>query len=537
MGNAANSHSADQSDGKAAARPTVPFPLYEHQLRSRLDELSYLPTSAAVAMKFLELGRNPDADPNEYSRVISADPSLSAKVLALANSSWFGVRNRVTKINYAVNLLGLGTVRTLALSYCVTGLHQALRLSPQDSAALWSASLCKAVVAKQFISLIDPKLAEEAFTIGLFQDFALPVMSATDRNSIMEILTDTALESNEALRRERELFGMDHAQCGRIVAQKLELPELFVDGIGFHHDGEELRKAMKPAELANAALLASLFPHAGSAWNAGGAELIRKFIIEHGGTFAPSAETFLATVQQEFDTLYRYFGQGEPPEVRLVDLLEQAGRAAADNTQSLVMAMHDLMQQVASSGQELQRLAQQQTELAEEAERDALTGVLNRQGLERRVGAILGQARRYNTPIAIAFVDVDRFKQVNDTAGHAIGDDALKRVGSVLSHPLRGSDLVARLGGDEFVVILHDYSEEAANALMTGAVEALASRSLITSNDSHVRITASCGLLHVKAGQVPETLDELLPKVDGIMYAAKRAGGNRVQLCSLAKAA
>lgn len=518
---------------RPSARPAASFPVYEHQLRARLKELSYLPTSAAVASKFLELGRNPDADPGEYSRVISADPSLSVKVLALANSSWFGVRNRVTKINYAVNLLGLGTVRTLALSYCVTGLHQSLRLSSQDSSALWTASLCKAVVAKQFISLIDPKLAEEAFAMGLFQDLALPVMCATGRDALMEIISDSSIDCGERMARERALFGMDHGQCGRAVALKLELPELFVADIAFHHCPDELRRAVQPPVLANAALLAALFPHAGIGFGAGDANLIRRFITEHGGTFAPSAETFLETVQQEFDTLYRYFGQGEPPEARLAELLEKASSAAADNTQQMVLAMQDLMQQVASSGQELARLAKQQSHLAQEAEKDPLTGILNRQGLERRAAETLAQAGRYGVPIAIAFVDVDRFKLVNDSAGHATGDDALKRVVSVLSHPLRESDLVARLGGDEFVVILYDYSEEAAKAMLSGALAALASRTLSTANDMHVRVTASCGLLHVKGGDIPESpLDKLLPVVDQVMYAAKRAGGNRVQLDS-----
>ena len=80
----------------------------ERAIRQRVESLSYLPTTAAVAMNVVDLGKDPDADPAEYSKVISSDSSLSTKLLALANSSWFGVRNKVTRPNVAVNLLGLG---------------------------------------------------------------------------------------------------------------------------------------------------------------------------------------------------------------------------------------------------------------------------------------------------------------------------------------------------------------------------------------------------------------------------------------------
>jgi HD-like signal output (HDOD) protein len=79
------------------------------QLQARIDSLSYLPTAAAVAMKFVELGQNPNAEPGDYAQIIGADSSLSTKLLALANSSWAGVRNQVTTVRMAVNLLGLGT--------------------------------------------------------------------------------------------------------------------------------------------------------------------------------------------------------------------------------------------------------------------------------------------------------------------------------------------------------------------------------------------------------------------------------------------
>ena len=115
----------------------------ERYIRGKIDQVSYMPTSVSVAMRFIELGKDPDAGPDEYSRVIQSDASLSSKLLALANSAWFGVRNEVTQISKAVSLLGLANVRAVSISYCVTGLHHELNLGADVTHTYWEAALCK----------------------------------------------------------------------------------------------------------------------------------------------------------------------------------------------------------------------------------------------------------------------------------------------------------------------------------------------------------------------------------------------------------
>src|SRR5204862_6902277 len=87
------------------------------------------------------------------------------------------------------------------------------------------------------------------------------------------------------------------------------------------------------------------------------------------------------------------------------------------------------------------------------AHRDDLTGLYNRRAFVELGKAELARARRYNHPMAVAFIDVDDFKLINDHFGHEVGDELLKTVGRTLSHSLRSTDLIARLGGDEFIVL------------------------------------------------------------------------------------
>ena len=95
-------------------------------------------------------------------------------------------------------------------------------------------------------------------------------------------------------------------------------------------------------------------------------------------------------------------------------------------------------------------------DLQEQARVDPLTGLLNRRGLEERMDIEVRRALRHESPMAVAIVDVDNFKQVNDEHGHEVGDRVLAWVGAVLARESRGVDVAARTGGDEFAVLLPD---------------------------------------------------------------------------------
>jgi diguanylate cyclase (GGDEF)-like protein len=499
----------------------------EQKVRSRIETLAFLPTTVSVAMKFIELGRNPDAEPAEYARIIESDSSLSSKLLALANSPWFGVRNKVTSVRLAVNLLGLQTVRTMAISYCAAGLHNELKLTPEESRMFWEASLCKAVAAKHYAEHVDPELADEAFLSGMFQDFALPVMYAADRESVLGLLQDTGRTAQVQVERERELFRLDHTEIGRLVAQKLQLPEYYVDAVAFHHDLDRLAEFMHKPVLNQAIHLASLFPHLLNAWNQADAERFCAYAEEHLGGTPDAAIRLLDGIQEEFNKLYRFFETADAPQGRLADLLIMAAREGADNTAHLVRAVHQLMQDAASMGMEMAYMAQAQSELEGKATRDSLTGALNRDGLAARAADLLGKASRYRAPLALIFIDLDKFKFINDTLGHDAGDHALTAVIGRINQAVQPGDAVARIGGDEFVVVLPDRSEEqalgVAESIRAGIAGGLPDPDRLPS-----RLSASLGLLLVCPSPATRSLDELVAAADNLMYQAKRAGGDRV---------
>ncbi|WP_309114883.1 GGDEF domain-containing protein [Saccharothrix sp.] len=165
-----------------------------------------------------------------------------------------------------------------------------------------------------------------------------------------------------------------------------------------------------------------------------------------------------------------------------------------------------------------ERLTRAHGAIAQQALQDPLTGLPNRRALDDRLGALISAQTH---PMAIALVDLDGFKVVNDKHSHAEGDDVLRVIASTLRQALRGDDLVARYGGDEFVVLLPGAPLHAAEAALGRAVDAVAT----LPGDLSRGVTLSVGVISVRPR---ESAHQALARADSAMYLAKRRGGCQV---------
>ncbi|WP_295388986.1 GGDEF domain-containing protein [uncultured Thiodictyon sp.] len=165
-------------------------------------------------------------------------------------------------------------------------------------------------------------------------------------------------------------------------------------------------------------------------------------------------------------------------------------------------------------------------QLTQLAERDALTGTFNRRVFITRLETELLRHRQTALPLSLILFDVDHFKQVNDTHGHGIGDQALRHVVETTHRHLRGNDLLARFGGEEFIILLPETTLAGARVIAERIRAALAATPAIIEPLAPLRITSSFGV--AGTDQRHRTMDELLGAADSAMYAAKRAGRNRV---------
>jgi diguanylate cyclase (GGDEF)-like protein len=218
-------------------------------------------------------------------------------------------------------------------------------------------------------------------------------------------------------------------------------------------------------------------------------------------------------------------GEHAPPEpsVRLVSTphTEHAGRSAdlLEANEKLVMAALHAETAAATAEHNFD-------ELVRSSQKDALTGTLNRAPLLDRLESAIAIAKRHKAHAAVLFIDLDHFKQINDTYGHLVGDAVLQQVARCLEGSVRASDAVSRHGGDEFVVLLTEVSQRADAAAIAGKIlKALAD--LAFEGVQMPPLTASIGI-----SLYPEDAADaavLISRADAAMYRAKQNGRSRFE--------
>ena len=165
-------------------------------------------------------------------------------------------------------------------------------------------------------------------------------------------------------------------------------------------------------------------------------------------------------------------------------------------------------------------------ELLRLSTRDHLTGLYNRGYLRERVAIEVNRARRTGQPLAIAMIDVDRFKFFNDTHGHAAGDQVLNAIAAVLRSAFRTTDVVSRYGGEEFVVAMPDTDVAAAAHTLERVRQSIESTPTHTSGGRSVSVTISAGVAGFPNDGTKE--EDLLAVADARLFAAKADGRNRI---------
>lgn len=201
-------------------------------------------------------------------------------------------------------------------------------------------------------------------------------------------------------------------------------------------------------------------------------------------------------------------------ETRAVQLAAQRSR---DELMEMRARVHEAEQEVARLHAELEQASDM-------VRHDALTGALNRKGMEEALEREVGRARRKEAPMCLAMLDIDNFKKLNDTYGHDAGDQALVHLTQVVRETLRPQDTLARYGGEEFVVILSDTGLDNGVQVMVRVQRELTRKFFLHRNDK-LLITFSCGVAELAAD---EDAPAAIKRADQAMYLAKRAGKNRV---------
>ena len=208
-------------------------------------------------------------------------------------------------------------------------------------------------------------------------------------------------------------------------------------------------------------------------------------------------------------------------------LLEEVLRETRNVQASALHSREEVLrarEQVSVAELKIRELESQLEQVSDKVLRDHLTGTLNRRGLSESFDREIAVADRQTQPLSIALLDIDNFKDLNDTLGHQVGDDALVHLASVIKDTMRPSDSVARYGGEEFMILLPNSDAEHGATVIARLQRELTKRFFLHDN-AKLLITFSAGIATYRTG---ETQAAVIARADRALYQAKRAGKNRV---------
>ena len=217
------------------------------------------------------------------------------------------------------------------------------------------------------------------------------------------------------------------------------------------------------------------------------------------------------TVMNNANLLVRRDGKEIPISDTAAPIRDRTG-----NTIGAVLVFHDVTTE--------RQLTQQ---LSYQATHDALTGLLNRQEFERRLNRVLQSAKEAHSQHALMFLDLDHFKQVNDTSGHAAGDELLRRIAALFKPAIRQRDSLARLGGDEFGILLERCTIQQAETIANELLQHVDTFVLDWPGATH-KVGLSIGLVVIDQNSI--SLSAILSAADAACYESKRNGRNRYSI-------
>ncbi len=209
----------------------------EARLRKIRNFVKRMPSLSTTVSKVLEICSRPDTAPNDLNKVISLDPVLTGQVLKLINSAYYSLMNKVTSLTRAIIMLGLNTVKNLALSTAIIrSVGQTKKSKVLPIKKFWAHSIGVGVTAKLFAAALDVPMGEreEYFVAGLLHDLGKIPFG----DEYTEVLMLTRQRQQPLVTVEQEVMEVDHQEVGRLIAEKWKLNEAITEAICYHHSPE-----------------------------------------------------------------------------------------------------------------------------------------------------------------------------------------------------------------------------------------------------------------------------------------------------------
>jgi putative nucleotidyltransferase with HDIG domain len=204
-------------------------------IKEKVQTIIQLPALPTIAMEVVEMVDNPKTSASKLGKLISTDQALTAKVLKIANSPFYGFPRKISTIDFAIIVLGYDALKEIVISISLVSSLQKKSDALFDAKSFWDHSITSGVLARRLARDLGYRVSGEVFVGGLLHDMGVSVLHRYFRSEykrIVEILEETDLNALEA---EESVMGVTHAEVGGWLAERWNLPDHLVEAIRFHH--------------------------------------------------------------------------------------------------------------------------------------------------------------------------------------------------------------------------------------------------------------------------------------------------------------
>lgn len=205
------------------------------QIRERVKKIIQLPALSSVTIEIAQLLENPRTSAAQLGNVIATDQSLTAKVLKISNSPFYGFPKKISTIEFAIIILGFETLREIVMSVAMVNALQQESDEYFDAKIYWDHSISSAVIARRLARDVGYRISGEVFVAGLLHDMGISVLHkyfSDEFRTIIDLVKESDISYLEA---EEKILGVTHAEIGGWLAERWNLPDTLVDAIKYHH--------------------------------------------------------------------------------------------------------------------------------------------------------------------------------------------------------------------------------------------------------------------------------------------------------------
>ena len=491
------------------------------ELRKQLESCSNLPTPPGVATKIIRLANDPETDMSRITEVLALDPAITAKILRIANSPMYARQRKTENLRQAVMVIGLNATISLALSFSLLkSWHRHDETGGLDYPLYWRRALLGATASHVIARTLGVKDAEELFLACLIQDIG---MMALDR-TIPDLYAGLGAEQvrhSVLIERERERLGVDHAVVSGWLLEKWQFPERTQQVVTASHEPDRVPKHSPNAVFARCVALAGLIAEV--FLDAKGERGFRR-LDEQAHLYFGIDKEVLAELLAEIGRMIPDAESIFETQILSTDSSEEILEEARE---ALMLRNLRVLKIVDNLKNSAECLEQRTRRLEESNKRDPLTNLYNRAHLDRFLGDAFERSTGSRTPLSVAFADLDGFKSINDTYGHAIGDQILVTTANILRANVRTVDVVARYGGEEFMLVFPNTEYGLLKTICERIVQALQNTRHDVGARRDLVVTISIGMATHNDRWQFRTPEGLVKAADEALYRAKLQGRNR----------